>query len=285
MSVVLISILTLVGLGVASALVLYMASKKFQVFEDPRIDQVEEVLPKSNCGGCGFPGCRAFAEALVKADDISDLKCPVGGSATMTKVSEILGKAVADVKPQLAVVRCNGSCEHRPKLNIYDGAMSCTVAAALYGGETGCSYGCLGCGDCVVACKFDAMYMDEATGLPVVIEENCVACGKCVEACPKNIIELRNVGPKSRRIFVSCVNKDKGAVAKKACAVACIGCSKCFKVCPHEAITMADNLAYIDDDKCKLCRKCVEECPTFSIHELNFPPRKKKVEEKAIVEA
>lgn len=280
-----ISILTLVGLGVASALVLYMASKKFQVFEDPRIDQVEEVLPKSNCGGCGFPGCRAFAEALVKADDISDLKCPVGGSATMTKVSEILGKAVADVKPQLAVVRCNGSCEHRPKLNIYDGAMSCTVAAALYGGETGCSYGCLGCGDCVVACKFDAMYMDEATGLPVVIEENCVACGKCVEACPKNIIELRNVGPKSRRIFVSCVNKDKGAVAKKACAVACIGCSKCFKVCPHEAITMADNLAYIDDDKCKLCRKCVEECPTFSIHELNFPPRKKKVEEEAVVEA
>lgn len=280
-----ISILTLVGLGVASALVLYMASKKFQVFEDPRIDQVEEVLPKSNCGGCGFPGCRAFAEALVKSDDISDLKCPVGGSATMTKVSEILGKAVADVKPQLAVVRCNGSCEHRPKLNIYDGAMSCTVAAALYGGETGCSYGCLGCGDCVVACKFDAMYMDEATGLPVVIEENCVACGKCVEACPKNIIELRNVGPKSRRIFVSCVNKDKGAVAKKACAVACIGCSKCFKVCPHEAITMADNLAYIDDDKCKLCRKCVEECPTFSIHELNFPPRKKKVEEEAVAEA
>lgn len=285
MSVVLISILTLVGLGVASALVLYMASKKFQVFEDPRIDQVEEVLPKSNCGGCGFPGCRAFAEALVKSDDISDLKCPVGGSATMTKVSEILGKAVADVKPQLAVVRCNGSCEHRPKLNIYDGAMSCAVAAALYGGETGCSYGCLGCGDCVVACKFDAMYMDEATGLPVMIEENCVACGKCVEACPKNIIELRNVGPKSRRIFVSCVNKDKGAVAKKACAVACIGCSKCFKVCPHEAITMADNLAYIDDDKCKLCRKCVEECPTFSIHELNFPPRKKKVEEEAVVEA
>jgi len=285
MSVVLISILTLVGLGVASALVLYMASKKFQVFEDPRIDQVEEVLPKSNCGGCGFPGCRAFAEALVKSDDISDLKCPVGGSATMTKVSEILGKAVADVKPQLAVVRCNGSCEHRPKLNIYDGAMSCTVAAALYGGETGCSYGCLGCGDCVVACKFDAMYMDEATGLPVVIEENCVACGKCVEACPKNIIELRNVGPKSRRIFVSCVNKDKGAVAKKACAVACIGCSKCFKVCPHEAITMADYLAYIDDDKCKLCRKCVEECPTFSIHELNFPPRKKKVEEEAVAEA
>jgi len=281
----LISILTLVGLGVASALVLYMASKKFQVFEDPRIDQVEEVLPKSNCGGCGFPGCRAFAEALVKSDDISDLKCPVGGSATMTKVSEILGKAVADVKPQLAVVRCNGSCEHRPKLNIYDGAMSCTMAAALYGGETGCSYGCLGCGDCVVACKFDAMYMDEATGLPVVIEENCVACGKCVEACPKNIIELRNVGPKSRRIFVSCVNKDKGAVAKKACAVACIGCSKCFKVCPHEAITMADNLAYIDDDKCKLCRKCVEECPTFSIHELNFPPRKKKVEEEAVAEA
>lgn len=281
MNVVLLTILTLVGLGIISAVVLYMASKKFYVFEDTRIDVVEEILPATNCGGCGFPGCRAFAEALVKADDISSMNCPVGGSATMAKVAEALGKVAGNAKPQVAVVRCNGTCEHRPKLNNYDGAISCAVAAALYGGETGCSYGCLGCGDCVEACKYDAMYMDEETGLPVIIEDKCIACGKCVEACPKNIIEMRNIGPKSRRIFVSCVNKDKGPVAKKSCEVACIGCNKCFKICPHDAITMADNLAYIDDDACKLCRKCVEVCPTFSIHELNFPPRKKKAEEEA----
>jgi len=278
MSVVLITIVTLAGLGAIAAVILFLASKKFQVFEDPRIDEVEEALPAANCGGCGFPGCRAFAEALVKADDISSMNCPVGGADTMTAVAGILGKEAGDAKPQVAVLRCNGSCEHRPRLNNYQGAMSCAVAAALYGGETGCSYGCLGCGDCVAACKFDAMYMDEETGLPVIIEENCVACGACVEACPKDIIELRNIGPKSRRIFVSCVNKDKGAVAKKSCEVACIGCGKCEKECKFDAITIKDNLAYIDYDKCKLCRKCAPVCPTNSIHELNFPPRKSKVE-------
>lgn len=277
MSVVLITIVTLAGLGAIAAVILYLASKKFQVFEDPRIDQVEEILPATNCGGCGFPGCRAFAEALVKSDDISSMNCPVGGADTMNKVAEMLGKEAGSATPKVAVVRCNGTCEHRPKLNEYQGATSCAVASALYGGESGCSFGCLGLGDCVAACKFDAMYMDEATGLPVIIEDNCVACGACVTACPKSIIELRKKGPKGRRIFVSCVNKDKGAAAKKSCAVACIGCSKCQKVCEFDAITIENNLAYIDYDKCKLCRKCPEVCPTNAIHEINFPPRKPKV--------
>jgi Na+-translocating ferredoxin:NAD+ oxidoreductase RNF subunit RnfB len=276
MSIVLITIMTLVGLGALAAVILYLASQKFKVFEDPRIDQVEEVLPAANCGGCGYPGCRAFAEALVKADDISDLNCPVGGPDVMAKVAEILGKEAGKSAPQVAVVRCNGTCEHRPRINQYEGASSCVVAAALYGGETGCSYGCYGLGDCVEACDFDAMYMDEETGLPVVIEDNCVACGACVDACPKDIIELRKKGPKSRRIYVNCVNQDKGAVARKACEVACIGCGKCVKVCPFDAITLENNLAYIHDDKCKLCRKCVAECPTNSILEINFPPRKNK---------
>jgi RnfABCDGE-type electron transport complex B subunit len=169
MSVVLFTIITLAGLGTLSAIILFAAAQKFQVFEDPRIDQVEEALPAANCGGCGFPGCRAFAEALVKADDISSLNCPVGGAAVMSNIAAILGKEASLAAPMVAVLRCNGTCEHRPKLNNYQGATSCAVAASLYGGETGCSYGCYGLGDCVESCKFDAMYMDPKTGLPVII--------------------------------------------------------------------------------------------------------------------
>ncbi|MDG5798862.1 Fe-S cluster domain-containing protein [Marinilabiliaceae bacterium ANBcel2] len=285
MDVVIITIVSLAGLGAIAAFILFLASKKFQVFEDPRIDDVEEVLPATNCGGCGFPGCRAFAEALVKADDISSLNCPVGGDETMQKVASILGKEVSKAAPMLAVVRCNGSCSNRPQVNRYQGAESCAVAASLYSGETGCSYGCYGLADCVRACKFDAMYMDKKMGLPVVIEDNCVACGACVDACPKNIIEMRKKGPKGRRIFVSCVNRDKGGVARKSCTVACIGCKKCQKECPFDAITVENNLAYIDYEKCKLCRKCVIVCPTNAIHEINFPPRKKPGAQKADAES
>lgn len=275
MNVVVITILTLGILGTVSALVLYFVAQKFKVFEDPRIDQVEEVLPAANCGGCGFPGCRAFAEAMVKSDDISSLNCPVGGAETMSAAAAILGKEISAATPMIAVVRCYGTCDNRPKTNHYDGAGSCAVSASLYGGDTGCSFGCLGEGDCVAACNFDAIYMDEKTGLPV-IKDNCVACGACVTACPKNIIELRKAGPKGRRIFVSCINEDKGGVAKKACSSACIGCKKCEKECPFDAITVENNLAYIHDDKCKLCRKCVAVCPTNAIQEINFPPKKVK---------
>nr|WP_320118557.1 Fe-S cluster domain-containing protein [uncultured Marinifilum sp.] len=280
MSIIAITILALCAIGVTAAVILYFVAQKFKVYEDPRIDEVEEALPAANCGGCGYPGCRGFAEALVKADDISKMNCPVGGAAVMSKVGAILGHEIKASEPTVAVVRCNGTCENRPRTNHYDGASSCSIAASLYSGETGCQYGCLGLGECVEACNFDAMYMDEKTGLPVVIEDNCVSCGACVKACPNNIIELRKKGPKSRRIFVSCVNQDKGGVAKKACSTACIGCGKCAKECPFDAITIENNLAYIDYNKCKLCRKCVAVCPTHAIHELNFPPRKEKPADK-----
>ncbi|OFO57451.1 ferredoxin [Porphyromonas sp. HMSC077F02] len=278
-----VTILFLAIVGALAALLLFVVSKKFHVEEDARIELVNEALPGANCGGCGYPGCSGFARACVEAESMEGLFCTVGGNDTMLKVADILGRTAVEAEPQLAVVRCNGTCDARPKVNQYDGASSCAIAAATYGGETGCTFGCLGLGDCTLACGFDAIKMNPLTGLPEVDEERCTACGACVKACPKMIIELRKKGPKGRRVFVSCVNKEKGGVAKKACDNACIGCSKCFKECKFEAITIANNLAYIDPNKCRLCRKCVEACPTGAIHEINFPPRKPKAE--PVVEA
>ena len=217
------TIISLCAIGIASAVILYFVAQKFKVEEDPRIDTVESILPGANCGGCGKPGCRGFAEATVKATSLDGLFCPVGGAETMTKVAAALGMEVTVQTPQIAVVRCNGTCDHRQRTSQYDGYKSCAIEHSLYRGETDCTFGCLGCGDCVTACPFDAIHMDE-NGLPVVSEEKCVACGACVKACPRNIIELRNKGVKDRRVFVCCVNKDKGNIARKACTAACIGC-------------------------------------------------------------
>ena len=277
------TIVILAGLGLLLALVLFFIAKKFKVEEDPRIDEVEAVMPGANCGGCGFAGCRAFADAAVKAPNLDNNYCPVGGNEVMKKVAAILGYELKEKAPMVAVVRCNGTCENRPRTNVYDGSASCKVKAALYSGDTGCSFGCLGCGDCVAACQFGALSMDPETGLPVVDESKCTACGACAKACPKSVIELRKKGPRGMRVYVSCVNKDKGAVARKACIAACIGCGKCAKVCASEAITVENNLAYIDFAKCKLCKKCVAECPTGAIHAVNFPvlkPKPAPVEEK-----
>lgn len=278
-NIIIISIVALGGIGLLSAVVLYFIKSKFKVFEDPRIDEVEEALPSANCGGCGFPGCRSFAETVVKSakdnKSIEGLFCPVGGNDVMQNVGKIVGLEVETTEPLIAVIRCNGTHTNSPGKIQYEGATSCAFTHALFTGEGGCQYGCLGHGDCVDACDFDAIHMNPETGLPVV-NDKCTACGACVEACPRDIIELRKKGPKDRRIFVSCVNKEKGGPAKKNCSVACIGCGKCEKVCNFDAITITSFLAYIDFQKCTLCRKCVEVCPTSAIWEVNFKPRKPK---------
>ena len=271
MNLIVSSIIVLGVIGLASAVILYFVAQKFKVEEDTRIDEVAELLPGANCGGCGYPGCRGFAEACVKADSLENMLCPVGGLPVMCKVSEFLGHAVCQATPKIAVVRCNGSCANRPRTNKFDGAKNCKIATQLYAGETNCSYGCLGFGDCAAACQFDAIKINTETGIPEVDEEKCTACGACVKACPKKVIELRNKGVKGRRVFVSCINKDKGGVARKACSAACIGCGKCQKVCPFGAIKVENNLAYIDFELCRSCRKCVNECPTGAIHDVNFP--------------
>lgn len=281
-SIVLITIICLSVLAFTAAVILYFVARKFKVFEDPRIDEVQAVLPAANCGGCGFAGCRNFAEALVEADTLEGLFCPVGGAAVMAEAARLLGKEAPEAESTVAVLLCNGGPEFRPQTSIYDGSVDCRIIHNLYIGESDCSYGCLGKGDCIRACAFDALHSDPVSGLPVVNDEKCVACGACVKACPRNLIELRRRAKKDRKIYVACSNCDKGGPARRACKVACIACGKCQKVCAFDAITIQNNLAYIDAAKCTFCRKCVAECPTKAILEFNFPPRKQRLD--AVIE-
>ena len=248
--------------------------EKFKIFEDPVINKVVEVLPSVNCGGCGFPSCRGFAIACQKAESLEHMVCTVGGLQTMERVATILDKKAGSQYSTVAVVRCGGSCKIRLEKNQYDGVKSCSIAHNLYGGHTGCAFGCLGFGDCKVSCKFNAIDLNPLTGLPEIDEDKCTSCNACVRACPKAIIELRRKGIKSHRIVVNCVNKDKGSRIIESCPVACTGCGKCVKECAVDAITLTNNLAYIDSTICTLCGKCLEVCPTKAIIEVDFPGRK-----------
>ena len=258
-NLILMAVLVLGVTGAIFAVVLYVVAQKFKVIEDPLIDEIAEVLPGANCGGCGKAGCRALAEAFVKQGNMEGLKCAPGGDAVAQKVAQLLGVSAEASDPMVAVLRCNGSCSNAPAKTHFDGLHDCHYANSVYGGESGCLFGCLGFGNCVSVCQFGALSIDEKTGLPVVDEEKCTACGACVKECPRMLLELRKKG------------RNKGAEARKACSAACIGCGKCAKVCPFEAIKVENNLAYIDFNLCKACRKCVTECPTGAIHDVNFP--------------
>lgn len=270
MNPLVLTVLTLSLLGALLAVILYFVAQKFKVEEDPRIDEVEKMLPGANCGGCGFAGCRAMSEALVKNDNIDSLYCPVAGGDVMKSIAGYLGKSAAEKAPMVATMLCGGTCQKRPKVNHYDGALSCAVVNTFYVGETGCAFGCIGYGDCVQACKFGAMTLNTETGLVDIDPDKCTACGACIKTCPKGLIELRKKWPKNRAIYVACRSKNRGSVVMKACKAGCIGCGKCAKACPFDAITIDNFLAYIDPDKCKLCRKCVNECPTGAINIKNM---------------
>ncbi|MCM1484097.1 MAG: RnfABCDGE type electron transport complex subunit B [Muribaculaceae bacterium] len=271
MNTILISSLVLGGIGILGAVVLYVVARYFHVEENPLVAEVEALLPGANCGACGCSGCHDFAGACVKTDTLEGLYCPGAGKEGMARIADLLGLAPVSGDGSVVVLRCAGTASARHKRADYDCARRCSVISLTGGGCLSCSYGCLGCGDCVSVCPFDAIALDADTGLPVVDEAKCVGCGKCATACPRSLLAVYPRKKRDMRVWVACSNLMRGADARKECAAACIGCGKCVKACPFEAVTVADNLATVDQSKCRLCRKCVGVCPVGAIRTVNFP--------------
>ncbi len=242
------------GLGLLLAGSLLVAAKKFYVFEDPRIGEIEGLLPGANCGGCGKAGCKAFAEAMVGGEE--GMSCPVCSTDMMAAIAKVMGEDLSSVEPVVAHVMCEGLQSSAQFNGMYTGITDCRAAHLVGQVDRACSYGCIGLGTCVQACPFDAI--DVYDGIAHIIPEKCVACGKCVEACPRGIIALI---PKGRRVFIPCKSFDAGKVVTKVCEIGCIGCKKCVKVCPSDAIFFDNNLAAIDQSRCTQCHECVIACP------------------------
>jgi len=231
------------GLGMIFSVGLSIANKKLYVEEDQRIAAVIEELPGVNCGGCGFPGCAAFAEAVVTGTaEISG--CPVNSQEGSQLIAEIMGVEVTTSERLVARVLCQGGDYETAKKGIYQGVKTCIGATFAGGGDKLCSYGCIGYGDCVRSCPFDAMYMND-NGLPVVIDDKCTGCGNCVDACPRDIIELH---PESHKLFVLCKNQDSPKESRKICTRACIGCGICVRLAGEGNMEMKDNLAIVNYD-------------------------------------
>lgn len=252
-----ILIMTLIGL--ISGVFLAIATKFFHIEKDERIDVIKDLLPNVNCGACGYTGCVALANAIVK-DGVSAETCPVASMQAINDISKVMNVSISDSSKKIAVIMCNGGKNATDKYE-YHGVKDCYSMSLLLGGIKDCAYGCLGGGSCVDVCPFNAITMGDK-GIPIVDSEICTGCGICVEECPKNIINLFNKGEFAT---VKCASKDKGPDTKKFCVVGCIGCKICEKVCPEKIIVVNNYLAKIDESKCSLCGECVKNCPVSAI--------------------
>lgn len=253
-------VILLVVMGLVAGIVLTIAAKVFFVPVDETVSQIREVLPGANCGGCGYAGCDDYANAFADDHSISPSLCPVGGPECAAAIAGILGVEVGSMEPKVAFVKCQGNSENTKMIMEYQGVQTCASAKNFFGGNKACPHACMGLGDCVNVCEFGAIKICD--GVAVVDREACVGCGACEKACPNSIIEI---GEKKKLVYVACSSTATGAKTRKACKVGCIGCMKCQKVCKFDAITVENNLAKIDLEKCKNCGLCEKECPTHAI--------------------
>lgn len=260
------SIAALAGLGVFFGLALAIASKKFRVEVDARVEEITDLLPNANCGACGFPGCSGYAEALVKGTADVGLCSPCSGEAT-ARIAELLGKEAAAAEKRVAFVHCAGGKVAKRRF-IYDGIETCAAASLIAGGDLGCEFGCLALYDCVRACPFDAIEIDEI-GLPRVNPAKCTGCGICVKSCPRDLFEIV---PENKTVLVACSNTERGKFVRLVCDIGCIGCFKCAKTCKQEAIEMRVGLAVIHYEKCTVCGDCIAVCPKKIIHNFAEAP-------------
>lgn len=273
---ILINAASLGGIALLVGVMLIVASIKFKVEEDERLPLILDVLPSANCGGCGYAGCGAFAEALV-VGNAGPSDCPVGGTDTAQKVADILGIVVEEKERQTAFIKCIGSTSTSLFRYDYAGMADCGAMSQLAGGGSkSCAYGCLGGGSCEKACDFGAV--DIQNGIAVINKDKCVACSKCIAACPKNLIEII---PHRAQVTVGCVSQDNGKVVKSHCQIGCIGCKMCAKACEVEAIEIENMFARIDYSKCTGCNACAQKCPTTSIRSETYV-KPAKAESKAV---
>jgi Na+-translocating ferredoxin:NAD+ oxidoreductase RNF subunit RnfB len=261
LSQIALAIVFMACLGVGLAALLALANKRLYVYEDPRIEEVEEMLPHANCGACGIPGCRPFAEAAV-AGTADPALCTVNSPEATEAIASLLGVELGTHERRVARLACAGGDHVAYYRAEYSGLQSCRAAATASGGGKGCVWGCLGLGDCEAVCEFDAIHLDKH-GLPIVDGGKCVACNDCVEICPKDLFSLE---PVSRRLWVACKSLSEGDEAEHECEVACTACGRCAVDAPEGLITIENNLAVIDYSKNELASKvAIERCPTGAI--------------------
>ena len=259
MTEIIFPVIAIGGMGVIFGALLAIASKIFEVKKDERIPKVLELLPGANCGGCGYAGCSAYAEAMV-LEGAPINKCPSCSDEAIKKISEILGVEAGKRERKVAFVLCSGTNDVAKEKYIYDGKQDCHTALKLGGGQKECAYGCLGFGSCIKKCTNDAISI--INGVAVVDKEKCFGCGACVTECPKSVIKLL---PYETGLQVMCSSKDKGKLTRQVCSTGCIGCGICVKNCPENAIELSDNKAFINPEKCIKCGACVSNCPFKAI--------------------
>ena len=279
LTIALAGLVVFTALGVVFGFTLAAVARRFHVATNPLVDRVRAQLPSANCGACGFAGCQAYAEAVVERSDVSPSLCAPGRGSVAEALAKLTGKDMGAVTDRIVIMRCHGTSAFARDEALYAGLDTCAAASLVFGGPKACKNGCLGLGDCVKVCPFDALTIGPE-GISVVNESKCTGCGLCLPACPKELFEFY---PRNRRVELSCVAKDKQSVVRATCMVGCTLCRKCVAKCPAGAIAWDGRTILIDHEKCLAygpsCQEvCVDICPSTILHRVGQKPKPEPVE-------